>query len=620
MKSLVCQTFIHEAVIGRLFGALKTLARSQPVAKAEEAKSEDDSDASGTTLEAKAWAVVGQLSTNPSFWKRVHNYDFDFMCSRFGKVGGAASLRILSILNDYMKLVEANDAPSELLTSQCLSDIRSGVLHFLRSKWPHQERDECLRLVYQLMQQAGTSWMVPGTTLRSQAPPEEVSGGKFVLFLLKLVSIEVRAKLEVHSLKKIELVLTLLSLQIKLILDEVELALVQMEEAKIEEAGEVKRRGREIERALQVLPVCYGVVEQVISGLVSSDVDSLVLPYEALLQMKNTFADTFAVVLEFMTLASEYTQTHRYRGLKEAQDPSVLKLDAVICASVRVVGAWIAEDSDTSVDVVIKVLPFMICYTPLSTTVGTEEAEATGGNQDDVDSDDELDSDDEVDALAGMIKSVNGTEEQDQHVDQLHFLLPGLLQISALPEGAAALSEDNEVLRRLMRFTCTLCAEIADGTSEFGGISTMTLCLGVLINLILVRGGDGAEASSAGLPNAVEWFRSLAFLLPVACASGSRLINDSELTMEARGEDDRYVMLLHVVCVVLFIASHFQDPNRHPTKLSESATRLVAPFNAIVEWILSHPPAVDAESTLDLFELVRVLSMRSLLTPQLLSR
>lgn len=186
---------MHEAVIGRLFGALKKLSRSQPVVEAEETKAEQDKDAAAaTTLEAKAWVVVSQLSTSPSFWKRFHNYDFDFMCSRFGNVGGAASLRILGILNDYMTLVETNDAPAELLTSQCLSDIRSGVLHFLRSKWPHQELDECLRLVYQLMQHAGTSWMVPGTTLRSQAPPEEVSGGKFVLFLLKLVSIEVRSE------------------------------------------------------------------------------------------------------------------------------------------------------------------------------------------------------------------------------------------------------------------------------------------------------------------------------------------------------------------------------------------------------------------------------------------
>lgn len=406
-------------------------------------------------------------------------------------------------------------------------------------------------------------------------------------------------------------------------LDEVELALVQMDEAKIEEAAEATRRGREIERTLQVLPVCYGVVEQVISDLVSSDVDNLVLPYEVLLQMKTTFAETFAVILEFVTLASEYTQTHRYRELKEEQDSSVPKLDAVICASIRVVGAWIAEDSDSSVDVVIKVLPFMICYTPLSTTVGSEDVAATRGNQGAVDSDDELDSDDEVNALASLVKNVVDTEVRDPSIDQLHFLLPGLLQISALPEGAAALSEDGEVLRRLMRFTCTICAEIADGTAEFGSISTMTLCLGVLINLILVRGGDGAEADArkdSGLPNAVEWFRSLAFLLPVACASGSRLVNDSELTMEARGEDDRYVMLLHVVCVVLFIASHFQDRNRHPARLPESVARLVAPFNSIVAWIIGHPPAVNSESTLDLFELVRVLSMRSLLTPQLLSR
>lgn len=183
---------LHESVIGRLFGALKKLSRCHSESDSNQ-KDPSEGDITGdATIEESLWALVGKISSASGFWSRVHSYDFDFLCSHFSHVGGAVSLRILHVLNDYMSLVEVSNAPVELLTSRCLSDLRSGVLHFLRSKWPHQERDECLLLVYQLMQHAGTSWMVPGTTLRSQAPPDEVSEGKFVLFLLKLVSIEVR--------------------------------------------------------------------------------------------------------------------------------------------------------------------------------------------------------------------------------------------------------------------------------------------------------------------------------------------------------------------------------------------------------------------------------------------
>eukprot|EP00644_Phytophthora_capsici_P004144 jgi/Phyca11/505937/fgenesh2_kg.PHYCAscaffold_17_\ len=95
---------------------------------------------------------------------------------------------------------------------------------------------------------------------------------------------------------------------------------------------------------------------------------------------------------------------------------------------------------------------------------------------------------------------------------------------------------------------------------------------------------------------------------------------DKDLTVENRGEDDRYVMLLHVVCVVMFIVSHFQDKKHHPCRLPAAIAGLVAPFNHIVAWIVEHPPDAKAESTSNLFELVRVLSMRSILTPELLSR
>ncbi|KAL4136972.1 hypothetical protein PRIC2_000500 [Phytophthora ramorum] len=595
------QVIMHESVLGRLFSAMKKLNRSHSSRDLTvENKSAQQQQQTNALLE-NLWSIVGGMAAMPALWTHIHCYDFEFVCSNFSHVRGNTAIQVLAVLNSYMRLVEVGDAPVELLSSQCLSDIRTGVLHFLRAKWPHQERDECLRLIFQLMQHSGTSWMLPGTTLRSQTPPDEVSGGKFIVFLLKLVSIE-----------------------IKIMVDEVELSLVKVDEPKVEPVEETERREKEIKRVLAILPICYGIVEMIISGLVSNCESELVLPYDILLEMKGTFNQVFVVVLELLTLVRDYIQTHRYRELRESHSESVYHLDAVICASVRIVSAWIAEDSDTSVDLVIQLVPFMVCYKPLLAWVaddGTQPFRSDSSNQL-VDSDDEIDSDDEVDAVSQMMQKAAVIHKADSSIDQLHFLLPGLLQLSALPDGASIMSENVDVLRRLMQFCCTICADIADGNTEFVSVSTLTLCLGILINLILIRGGNESAGGSqkSGMPNAVEWFRALTFLLPVACASGSRLMADKDLTVENRGEDDRYVMLLHVVCVVLFIVSHFQDRKQHPCRLPAAIASLVTPFNHIVDWIVAHPPDAKAESTADLFELMRVLSMRSILTPELLSR
>ncbi|KAI9922555.1 hypothetical protein PsorP6_002643 [Peronosclerospora sorghi] len=589
------QIIMQEKVLGRLFSVIKKMSRSSNQDFSVECKSAEKEEQSDVLL-TDLWGVVGRVASKPEVWSRIHSYDFDFICAKFSRVGCDIAIQVLSVLNSYMSLVEIGDASEDFLSSQCLSDIRTGVLRFLRTKWPHQERDECLRLVFQLMQHSGTAWMLPGTTLRSQAPPEEVSGGKFILFLLKLLSIE-----------------------IKIMLDEVEISLIRVDEPEFKSSEVVERRSKEIKRVLAILPICYGIVEMIISGLVSNYESELVLPYDILLEMKAAFNQVFVVVLELLTLIRDYVQTHRYRELRETHAESIFHLDAVICASVRVVSAWIAEDSDTSVDLVIQLVPFMVCYKPLLAWV-TEDGESTSDQLGD--SDDEMDLDDKVDAVSQMLHKAAVILKTDSSIDQLHFLLPGLLQLSALPNGAFIMSENVDVLRRLMQFCCTICADIADGNTEFVNVSTMTLCLGILINLILIRGENESNGASQvpGVPNALEWFRALKFLLPVACASGSRLMADDALTVEIRGEDDHYVMLLHIVCVVLFIMSHFQDKKCHPCRLPTAIASLVTQFNNIVQWVVEHPPGAKIESTANLFELVRVLSMRSILTPELLSR
>ncbi|KAJ0404980.1 hypothetical protein P43SY_004897 [Pythium insidiosum] len=214
--------FFHEGTLGRVLTTLKQMSRSMAKTATQNPIAEGNSASEASVILEAVWAIVEGLAAHPEFWKNLHNYDFEFLCANFANVRGRVSLQVLGMFNRYVAFVEDDDAPVELLSSRALSDLRVGVLRFLRAKWPGHERDECLRLVYTLMRRSGVAWMLPGTTLRSQVSQDEVSGGKFIVFVLKLVSIET-----------------------KLMLDEVELALIQMDGDRFEQLEELQRQERE---------------------------------------------------------------------------------------------------------------------------------------------------------------------------------------------------------------------------------------------------------------------------------------------------------------------------------------------------------------------------------------
>lgn len=388
-------------------------------------------------------------------------------------------------------------------------------------------------------------------------------------------------------------------------LDDVELALVQMEDKQVEHVDEAERQEREVARALQMLPVCYRIVEMAISTLIASLGDDdenapLLLPYDVLLDLKHALVQLFGVVFEFLTLAREYMQTHRFRELSARSAASVAQLDAVVYASVRVVSAWVAEDPDACMAELVALAPFLVLYEPLAQAARVATSE--------MDSDDELDSDDEVAEVDD-----HDARAMPQSVDPLHFLLPGLLQLSATPDGAAALAHgDVAVLRRLLRFSCGLCASVSSTDVEDDeqvSLPTLTLALGMLVNLLMEKDSDSSAHTTHSVPHASEWRRALAFLLPLACASGAAVVHDPALTIDNRGDDDQYVMLLHVVCVVLLIATETSASGAHPQP-SPTLKALVAPFHELVAWLVRHPPSTNSEASSDLFELVRMLSLR----------
>lgn len=562
-KEIMCQPAITTHIL--------VVAKDMLHAASEKAGSPD---ASSMEESASAiWRVVVEIVQESK--TQISSDDLAVICSALPLARGRAAIEIVALVNSYMEAVERSGVGvAEVLSGRAISDLRDGIVRFIRAKWSGHERDACLKLVYLLMHQLGMAWALVEP---ARGRPDDVTGGKFVLLVLKLVSVE-----------------------IKLMLDEVELALLQMEVETVTRVDEEQRQDQEVQRALAVLPICYGIVESVIAGLVASVDEDTGLPLDVVLQLKSAFADAVGVILEHLTAARDFIKTHRYQDLLQNESEAVYQLDAIVFASVRVASAWLAEDSDTSINAVLDLLPFLVCYKPLAHhgTVTTQASAVTN----DFDSEEAIDSDDEVDALSDLLQAAAQTRDGDVGIDQLHFLLPGLLQISAMADGAQVLAEDVEVLKRVLQFCCTLCTSIASGHEHVGGVTTLTLCLGVLMNVLLLR-----DTSATALPHANEWYRALSFLVPVACASGGYLMEETALTEDERGDDDRYVMVLHVLCVVLLIHSTSSRTSTVPA----AVTRLMPQFNRVVAWMQAHPPDASSESAMDLLELCRGLALRS---------
>ncbi|TYZ63741.1 hypothetical protein PybrP1_003710 [[Pythium] brassicae (nom. inval.)] len=606
------QLLLGDAVLAQVIDAVRVEERRVHGARSlsDGAESGGDQAADGdyaAAALAALWSLVGLLAGDPAFWIKPPQTlaVAEFVCAAFADAGGAEAIAVLAVLNRFLTLVKDGAVAFAVLAPH-LDHVRMGVDRFLRRKWPHQERDECLRLLLAVLPSAGRGWLLAPATKRSlaaaNADADAASGGKFAVFVLKLVSIE-----------------------IKLMLDDVELALVQIDELEVEHVEETERQEREVQRVLQMLPVCFGLVELIIQSLVAcvddgedsdgdSDEAATVSPVSAdvLLELKKSFDDVFDVIIEFLTLAREFMKTHRYRALKESAAPAVYQLDAVVFAAVRVTGAWIAEDSDSCMAQLVELVPFLVLYEPLAPRSSSDAVALLSPQFEALDSDDEVDEPAEV-ASAGAGATGEPVRYEDAEVlDQLHFLVPGLLQLSATTDGASALTEDVAVLRRLLRFCCALCSDVDDANSV-GGVPGLTLALGVLLNLLLEK--DDAPPPPGSAPRHVgEWRRALAFLLPVVCASGLAVMNDCSLSADELGDDDRSLMLLHALCVVLLIVEMRGSSSRSSSRVSAGLARLVAPFNAILAWVARHPPSVENEAATDLFELVRILSLRTKVT------
>lgn len=148
------------------------------------------SDKAAATL-AAFWSLIGLLAADPAFWRNPTLAVAEFVCTAFADASGAESVALLALLNRFTALVNDGTVAFAVLAPH-LDRVRLGISRFLRSKWPHQERDECLKLLVEVLKLAGTRWLLAPVTESSLAAADAMASGKFALVVLKLASIEVR--------------------------------------------------------------------------------------------------------------------------------------------------------------------------------------------------------------------------------------------------------------------------------------------------------------------------------------------------------------------------------------------------------------------------------------------
>nr|CCA14898.1 conserved hypothetical protein [Albugo laibachii Nc14] len=497
------------------------------------------------------WCILAHLSTYEVFWSRMHAKYFGFICSEFAnKYSKAENLQIVKIITQCTKWLDHCDNKREgFLVTENISNLRRGLEHILRQKWPRQERDHAWNCMYGLLKYVDCTEMF---TI------EKAHGSKFLLLLLKLVAVE-----------------------IKLSLDEAEDKIIRPDHSAVIDVSELKRREEGVDRILQVLPTCYGIVEVIISWLANSSSEiELLVPCEALLQIQQTLTELSRIVATMLCLTRDFMKSHLYSALELHNTQFADAVHTITYASIRFYGAWIAESLEDSEALIYKhnMLPFLICYKSNSIK----------------------DVNDHLEELE--IRAVNDCDskimQNSMTLDPLHFLLPGILQITANVKAAHVIMDDSKVLRRLFAFTCEVCRRI---DAAYESAPTLTLCLGIFINILMLN----RQRDVSTIQYASEWIHALKFIVPMTCASGTFLTGNEKSWQQL----DQYELILHLVCTSLLIGTMFlwnQDAMEYD--LLSQVNAFIKPFNNIVQDLKAHPPSSNDDSVKDLYEIFECLS------------
>ncbi|RHY30731.1 hypothetical protein DYB32_004057 [Aphanomyces invadans] len=352
--------------------------------------------------------------------------------------------------------------------------------------------------------------------------------------------------------------LQLAAIEAKLLLDDAERILIDhIVTPTPPEADEVKV----LQRVHSLLPASYGILESILGGLMVEE-NASALSHTTLLQLKEVLGQVFTVVIEFITTCRDALRSsHLTFSMKD--------LDPIVLATIRVLGAWMAEETDLLTDQLVALVPFLVTYSPTSSMPVYPMSNV----------EEPWDSDDEVDDESSAPSLATGT-------DVMQFLLPGLLQLTATDGGATAVATDDAVLQKILQFTGVVCTRmVAESTASSAhgdlgeGVGTLTMCLGICLNVLLLA--TPSSACHRLFVKALPMWQSLAIL-----SWRHVVVNNADVDARA---SDMYLMLLHIVSAMALV---------QPTAMA--ATSQLA---ACSTWLKDHPPSMACEGAWDLHEL-----------------
>lgn len=227
-----------------------------------------------------------------------------------------------------------------------------------------------------------------------------------------------------------------------------------------------EHRARMLDRICSILPQCYGIVETLISGLVecysTNGIEDNTISYKVLLQMKQTFSELFLTVAETLSLCRDFMTSQLFAEL-QAQNWSLMdQYHLIVCATLRLFGAWMAEDPECFEEQYVHLIPFLVCYKPASSlicksTSVIQEFEPAGSESD-----------------GDSHKTPQATDAVDGSLDPLHFLLPGLLQVSESSNASTLMVTNGQIILEMLAHYVAFAQTEADFRTDFLNMYNLT--------------------------------------------------------------------------------------------------------------------------------------------------
>lgn len=168
------QLLLRKRIITQLFAIVKTIS-----GELDEKKIVGETNEKKMIILNDLWSLLAELSTNKEFWSQMHLETYGFICFEFAnKYIKAGNFQILKIIIESTKWLDIWGS----IRDCCLLDLRRGLEHALRQKWPQRERDQVWTCVYGLLNHVECDQMFT---------MDKAHDSKFLILLLKLVAIEV---------------------------------------------------------------------------------------------------------------------------------------------------------------------------------------------------------------------------------------------------------------------------------------------------------------------------------------------------------------------------------------------------------------------------------------------